>query len=124
MSRILAPFLSLALSTTFFALPARAQSTGEIIDHALAALGGKEKLQSINSLYQEGVVVLPNETEVKVRIWRVFDRLYREELDYVAGKVIVIVTPRQGWISSPRTGGAYKPLPPDQLKALQTEIDP
>jgi outer membrane lipoprotein-sorting protein len=124
MYRVLAPFLFLALSTTLPALPVRAQSTGEIIDHALAALGGKEKLQTINSLYQEGLLVLPNETSVKVRIWRVFDRLYREELDYAAGKVVVVVTPKQGWISSPRTGGVFKALPPDQLKALQTEIDP
>src|ERR1700761_5834525 len=122
MSRILTTILSLTI--LLITAPARAQSAGDIVAHVIEALGGKDKLQSINSLYQEGTAVLDNGTEVKTRTWRVFDKLYRQEIDYGVGKVTVIVTPRQGWISSPRTGGVFKALPPLQLKALQTEIDP
>jgi len=102
----------------------KAQSADAIVQHLIDALGGKDKLQSINSLYQEGTCVLDNGTAVKIRTWRVFDRLYRQEIDFGVGRVVVIVTPRQGWISSPRTGGVFKALQAEQVKALQTEIDP
>src|ERR1700720_4532736 len=101
MNRILVAFLSCALLTLFFTSTARAQSAGEIVTHIIEALGGKDKLQSINSLYQEGTATLDNGTEVKTRTWRVYDRLYRQEIDFGVGKVVIIVTPRQGWISSP-----------------------
>ena len=107
-----------------FSCSVRAQSADVIVQHLIEALGGKDKLQSINSLYQEGTCVLDNGSEVKIRTWRVYDRLYRQEIDFGVGKVVVIVTPRQGWISSPRTGGVFKALPLQQLRALQTEIDP
>lgn len=120
-------YRSLVASLFFFigvSFSLKAQSADAIVQHLIDALGGKEKLQSINSLYQEGTCVLDNGSDVKIRTWRVFDRLYRQEIDFGVGKVVVIVTPRQGWISSPRTGGIFKALPPGQVRALQTEIDP
>jgi hypothetical protein len=123
MHRILVAFF-LTLITLFSTAVARGQSAGEIVAHIVEALGGKERLQSINSLYQEGTAVQPNGEEIKIRIWRVFDRVYRPEIDYGVGKVVVIVTPNKGWINSPKTGGLFKALPDDQLRALQTEIDP
>ena len=123
MNRILVAIF-LALSSLFATLTASGQSAGEIVAHIIEALGGKDRLQSINSLYQEGTAVQPNGEEIKIRIWRVFDRVYRQEIDYGVGKVVVIVTPSKGYINSPRTGGLFKALPDDQLRALQTEIDP
>jgi hypothetical protein len=100
------------------------QSVQEVVARHIEALGGKEKLQSLNSVYQEGTAVLPNGARMTLKKWRVYDRLYREEVDYGGGRIVVIVTPRQGWVSSPATSGVFKPLPEAQLKALQTEIDP
>ena len=102
----------------------RAQNADQIVSHLIAALGGKDKLQSINSLYQEGTCVLDNGSEVQMRTWRVYDRLYRQEIDFGVGNVVVIVTPSRGWIKSPRTGGIFRALPAEALRALQTEIDP
>jgi hypothetical protein len=124
MHRILSSLLFAALSVFTCPHLAKAQSAQEIVNHYIEALGGKEKLQSLNSVYLEGLAVLPNGTELHTRSWRVYDRLYRQEIDFGVGKVIIIVTPRQGWTANPSTGGAFKPLPADQLKALQTEIDP
>ena len=121
MYRILAASLSLII---FSNVAVQAQNADQIVYHLIQALGGKEKLQSMNSLYQEGTCVLDNGSEVKMRIWRIFDRLYRQEIDFGVGNVVVIVTPRQGWISSPRTAGVFKALTAEQLRALQTEIDP
>jgi len=115
---VLFPLLALFCSSV------RGQNADQIVGHLISALGGKDKLQSINSLYQEGTCVLDNGSEVQMRTWRVYDRLYRQEIDFGVGNVVVIVTPRQGWIKSPRTGGTFRALPPEALKALQTEIDP
>ena len=114
-----------AITSLFsFTAVANAQSVQEIVAHHIEALGGKEKLQSLNSVYQEGIAVLPSGAQLHLKTWRIYDRLYREELEFGVGSIVVIVTPRQGWVSTPSTGGAFKPLPEAQLKALQMEIDP
>jgi hypothetical protein len=102
----------------------RAQSAQDVVDKYLLAMGGKEKLQSINSLYQEGIAVLENGAQLSSRSWRVYDRVYRHEIVMPAGKVVIIVTPKQGWSSGPGTGGVFKPLTDVQFKSLRPEIDP
>jgi hypothetical protein len=105
-------------------MAARAQSAQEIVNKYLQAMGGKEKLQSINSLYQEGIAVLDNGAKLSARSWRIYDRVFREEVTMPAGKVTIVVTPRQGWSAGPGTGGLFKPLTEAQLKGLRPEIDP
>jgi hypothetical protein len=100
------------------------QSAQEVVNKYLTALGGKEKLQAINSLYREGVAVLDDGVQIMVKTWRVYDRLYREELTSASGKLIIIVTPSRGWYSAPGSNGIFKPLTSDQYKALVPEIDP
>jgi hypothetical protein len=106
------------------ALAGRAQSAQDIVNKYLQAMGGKEKLQSINSLYQEGIAVLENGAQLSSRSWRVYDRVYRQEVVMPAGKVVIVVTPRQGWSAGPGTGGVFKPLTDVQYKSLRPEIDP
>src|ERR1700722_13540696 len=102
----------------------RAQSAREIVDKYLQAMGGKERLQSINSLYLEGIAVLDNGSQAVCHTWRVYDRVYREEVNLATGKLVIVVTPRQGWSSGPGTGGMFKPMTDQQFKSMQPEIDP
>ncbi|HUB59603.1 MAG TPA: hypothetical protein VL978_02810 [Puia sp.] len=102
----------------------KGQSAQEIVNKYMEAMGGKERLQSINSLYQEGIAVLENGAQLSSRSWRVYDRVYRQEITMPAGKVVIVVTPRQGWSAGPGTGGIFKPLTPVQFKTLRPEIDP
>jgi hypothetical protein len=120
-SRIL--FLSLTCLLGLMA-EIHGQSAQEVVNKYLTALGGKEKLQAINSLYREGVAVLDGGVQIMAKTWRVYDRLYREELTSASGKLIIIVTPSRGWYSAPGSGGLFKPLTPDQFRALIPEIDP
>src|SRR5579863_9476428 len=106
MHRILPSVLSAALSVFICPHIANAQSAQEIVNHYIEALGGKEKLQSLNSVYLEGLAVLPNGAELHTRSWRVYDRLYRQEQDFGMGKITIIVTPNKGWTANPSTGGA------------------
>jgi hypothetical protein len=114
----------LVILFSFGAAAGRAQSAQDIVNKYLLAMGGKEKLQSINSLYQEGIAVLANGAQLSSRSWRVYDRVYRQEIVMPAGRVVIIVTPRQGWSAGPGTGGVFKPLTEIQFRSLRPEIDP
>jgi hypothetical protein len=106
------------LSTTY------AQTAQEIVAKHIEALGGKEKLQSINSIFIEGVAVTGNGAEIDAKLWKVYDRLFRQEVTIGGSSVTTIVTPGRGWVSNQQTNGLFKSLPADQLKALQPQIDP
>jgi len=101
-----------------------AQTAEQVVNKYLQAMGGKEKLQSINSLYQEGVADLDNGAQAVCHTWRIYDRVYREEVTLASGKLVIVVTPRQGWSSGPGTGGLFKPMTDGQFKSMLPEIDP
>jgi len=117
------PIFSTALALTLF-LTIHAQTAQEIVAKHIEALGGKAKLQSINSVFIEGVAVTSNGTSSDTKLWKVYDRLYRQEVSYGTGSVITIVTPNRGWICSGQGSSEFKSLPSAQLRALQPEIDP
>jgi hypothetical protein len=100
------------------------QTADAVIAKYIDAMGGKDKLTSIHSVYQEGVAVMANGNEIDSKSWKVQGQLYRQEINFGMGSVIVIVTPKQGWSSSPRSGGSFKELPPDMLQAAQMQMDP
>jgi len=121
----LRPILLSAAFLLLIAAPrAHGQSADDIIAKHVAALGGKEKLQSIHSVYLEGVAVMQNGTEIDSKTWKVKDKLYRQEISFGMGNVVIIVTPGKGWSSNPRNGGAFAPMTDEQVKALQTQLDP
>ena len=118
------PDSAAATTPTVKPTPDAPQSAQEIVSRHLEALGGKEKLLFLNSVYEEGVVDLPSGGQVNVKTWRVYDRLYRQEISFSDGNITIIATPSRGWTANPRTGGDFKAIPNDQLRALQVEIDP
>ena len=112
------------LLIALFAAPAvRAQTADEVVAKYVAALGGKEKVQSIQSVYQEGTAVMQNGMEIESKTWKVQGKLYRTEISFGTGSVVVIITPDKGWSSNPRDGGAFKEMTPAQVKNLQWQLD-
>jgi hypothetical protein len=102
----------------------RAQTADEIVSKHISALGGKDKLLSLHSFYMEATAVMGNGTEISTKVWKVKDKLYRQEISFGMGNVVIIVTPTKGWASNPRNGGEFKPIPDEQLKVLQGQMDP
>lgn len=119
---------SIVLSGVFLLMVAAPRAHGQtvedIISKHIEALGGKEKLQSIHSIYLEGVAIMQNGAEIDSKTWRVKDKLYRQEIALPMGNIVLIVTPQKGWSLSPRSGGSYAPMPDEQLKAMQSQLDP
>jgi outer membrane lipoprotein-sorting protein len=102
---------------------ASAQTADEIITNYENAIGGKEKLATVKSLYEEGVAVMQNGTEINSKIWKVQDKLYRREISFGAGNIVILVTDKQGWNSNPQSGGSFQPMPDEAVKAVQQELD-
>lgn len=113
-----------AVSLSLTLLTAQAQTADEIINNYITAMGGKEKLASIKSLYMEGVTVMQNGNELNAKTYKVQGQLYRREMQMGAmGSMTQIVTDKQGWASNPRNGGAFEAMPEDRLKNMQSELD-
>jgi hypothetical protein len=115
--------LSLVFSL-FCSVAAWAQTADEVVNLYVQALGGKDKLASIKSVYMEGVTVMQNGNELTARTYKVQDQLYRREMELGAmGNMTQIVTPEKGWFSNPRNGGAFEAMPEEMMKGMKGEMD-
>jgi len=102
----------------------QAQTADEVINKYIDALGGKDKLNSIKTLYMEGVTVMQNGNEIDAKIYKEQDKLSRREVSFGMGNAVSIVTDKEGWSSNPRAnGGAFQEIPAERLKMQQAELD-
>lgn len=93
---------------------AQAQTVDEVIDKYMAAIGGKEKLTGLTSVYMQGVSVI-NGNEITNTTYKVNDKLFRNEINFGMGTSVRLITPEKGWSSNPRNGGAFTEMKPEQL---------
>ncbi len=112
--------LSLAalLTITF----AKAQTADEIIAKHVDAIGGKEKLSQVNSIYMEtGTEVMGNESASKTTILN--GKAFKSEAEFNGQKIVQVVTDKGGWAINPFAGSSDPaPLPEDQYKIGQDQI--
>jgi len=116
---ICSTLMTITLSVTSYA-----QTAQEIVARHIDAMGGKERLQSINSIFVEGVATMDNGTTIDTKLWKVYDRLFRQEVTIGDGSVTTIVTPGHGWVANQQSNGTFKSMPSERLRALQPQIDP
>ena len=112
----------LGLTAVFSIAFVQAQTADEIIAKHLDAIGGKDKLSQVNSLYIEsGTEVMGNEMETKTTI--VNGKGYRNESDFNGQKLIQVMTDKGGWAINPFAGSSDPaPIPEDQFKMGQDQI--
>lgn len=115
-------FLAL-LAASLFCTALWAQSVDEVIAKYETAMGGRDKLASLQSVYMEGVSVMPNGNEITTKVTRVNKQLFRTDIDFGMGSFSLVVTNAAGWASNPRNGGKFEALPADRLQAMQAELD-
>lgn len=101
----------------------QAQTADDVINKYIDALGGKDKLNSIKTLYMEGVTVMQNGNEIDAKIYKEQDKLSRREISFGMGNSVSIVTDKEGWFSNPRNNGAFEQIPAERLKMQQAELD-
>jgi len=101
---------------------AQAQTIDEVIDKYTKAMGGKDKLLALSSVFMQGVTDM-NGNEVTSTSIKEQDKLFRNEINFGMGSMTTIITPARGWRSNPRNGGAFEPMSEDALKAVLYQMD-
>lgn len=81
----------------------KGQTADEIINKCLDALGGKDKLASIKSVYEESTVDVRG-MPIKVKFWCVQNTAFRQESDINGMKSFSVLRNDSGWFFNPRRG--------------------
>jgi len=117
------------LKTGFFLLIAllsiaslHAQTADEIITKYITAIGGKDKINAVKSVYVESTLeVMGNEAPTTTTI--VNGKAFKSETDFNGQKIISVITDKGGWMLNPLMGQtAPEALPADQAKAGQSQL--
>ena len=91
-----------------------AQTVDEIISKHVDALGGKEKLSQVKSLYTENSVdVMGNSAPQKEYL--IEGKGFKSELDFNGTSIVQCYTDKNGWTINPMMGGTDAQAIPDAL---------
>jgi len=112
----------IAISALSGAITLKAQTADEIISKHTEAIGGKDKLAKVNSVYIESSTeVMGNESPTKTYI--VNGKNYRSESDFGGQTMVQVVNDKSGWAIVP-FGGSPDPaaMTDDQFKSSADQV--
>ena len=106
----------MATSSTF------AQTVDEVINKHIEAIGGKEKLSQVKSVYMENSVDVMGSTAPQ-KEYLVDGKAYKAEVEFNGANIISVFTDKSGWTINPMMGGTDAQAMPDELyKAGKSQI--
>jgi len=113
-------FLSLTTLLLFFAT--KAQTADDVIAKYIDAIGGKELLSQVNSVYVENTTdVMGNESNSKTTILN--GKGYKTQMDFNGQQIVQVVTDSAGWAINPFAGStSATAIPPEQYKSGEDQI--
>jgi hypothetical protein len=101
-------------ATAFLATAAQSQTVDEIISKHIDAIGGKEKLNQVKSLYTESSVdVMGNSAPQKEYL--IEGKGFKSELDFNGTSIVQCYTDKSGWMVNPMAGGTDAQAIPDAV---------
>lgn len=101
----------------------QAQSADELINHMLDAVGGKDKLATIKTVYKEGTADARGNI-IQVKSWNINKVEMRSESVTNGMISYTIIRTDSGWSYNPRRGQrAPEPLTRDAIKLAQFGLD-
>jgi outer membrane lipoprotein-sorting protein len=113
----------LALTLCFAGVGVFAQTANDIIGKYVDAMGGKEKMLKLNSVYEEITTSLMGQ-EIPGKVWIINNKGMRTEMSVMGQKIISVVTKDTGWMVNPLMGNSTpQPLPNDQIKQSVSRMD-
>jgi len=114
-------FLPLVI-TLLFASALQAQTVDEIIAKHIDAIGGKEKLNQVKSIYTEISVDVMGNTAPTVE-YLLAGKGYKAETDFNGSKIVNCINDKGGWTINPMMGGTDpQPMPDVLYKAGKDQI--
>lgn len=111
------------LLTSFSIIAVQAQTTDQIVTKYIDALGGKNILSSIKTIYVESAIgILGNEAPCTTYILN--GKGYKNELNFNGTKIVQCITDKGGWAINPMAGSSTPTaIPEDQVKASQSQLE-
>jgi outer membrane lipoprotein-sorting protein len=120
---LLTKHLLLAILLFFADAGVFAQNANDIINKNIEAMGGKDKLSHLNSVYEEMTTSVMGQ-EIPAKIWIVNEKGMRTEMTVMGQQMITVVTTDTGWMINPMTGNnTPQPLPSNMLKQSLGKMD-
>lgn len=115
-------FIVLSIITLFASLMVSAQTADEIAGKYIDAIGGRDQISKVNSMYTEGSLdVMGGTGTIKQTI--LTGKGAKDEIDVQGTSVTMCVTDSAGWSINPMTGNYNAEyMPPEQYKASKDEI--
>jgi hypothetical protein len=103
-------------------LSAQGQTADDLVDKHIAAIGGKDLLNSIKSQIVESTIsVMGNELPAVTTV--LVGKGFKNVANFNGQEIIQVVTPTGGWMINPLQGiTTAEPLPEDQVKAGQSSF--
>ena len=100
----------------------RAQTADEIVNKHIDAIGGKEKLGQVKSLYTENSMdVMGNQAPVAEYL--LDGKGFKSETDFNGSKIIQCYTDKSGWSVNPMAGATDpQPMPEEMYKGGKDRI--
>lgn len=104
-------------------LMVQAQSAEEIANKHIEAIGGKDKIAAIKTVYTEYDLDVMGQQAPGIT-YVLNGKGYRNEMDFGGQKIIQVVTDKGGWSINPMMGQtSAEPMPEDQVKMNKSSID-
>ena len=115
-------FYLLLLTAVSLSFAAKAQTADDIIGKYVDAIGGKDKISQIKSIYTDATVsVMGMDGAASVSL--LVGKGYRSEIEVNNTKVIQVVTDKGGWAINPYAGASDPtPMPDDQYQGSKDDI--
>jgi hypothetical protein len=103
-------------------LSVKAQTADDIVNKYVDAIGGKDKIKAVSSLYMEGTVqIMGNENPTKITILN--GKGYKTEMEFNGQKIVQCFTDKGGWAINPMAGGGAEAMPDEAYKAGKEQIE-
>ena len=113
----------LALTLCFAGVGVFAQTANDVIGKYVDAMGGKDKLLKLNSVYEEINTTLMGQ-EIPGKVWIVNNKGMRTEMSVMNQNIISVMTKDTGWMVNPLMGNSTpQPLPSEQIKQSASRMD-
>lgn len=114
----------LAATALLAGFMAQAQTAEEIVSKHIDAIGGKDKINNIKTIYTEYDMDVMG-TQAPGVTYMIANKGYRNEIDFGGQKIIQVFTDKGGWGINPMMGQtAPEPMPEEQVKANKGNLTP
>jgi len=111
------------LAACILSVPMQAQTVDEIINKYFEALGGKDKVASMKTMYTEYDVDM-NGAASSGTSWIVSGKAFKNEMDLMGQKMVQCYTDTGGWMINPFMGSSTPTvMTADQVKAGLGQMD-